>query len=353
MFGSRIPFVVLNVLSVPLALQLDIPGIVDWYILLSITVVCIALLAAAAVFILICAGLQSFVATPQSVYSCRSRKVVIASLLAFTTILAIVWAFVALEARAQLYRGGIRDPKAIVLPFCISAMMLAVHMWITCLVIVPPWRTDFANITGVPTPTTAAERREHLLATDVESASQAVCATPAPRPKHLYRVSHHLYRRYTEQDGPLSTSSAGNPMHSPGNPSIACSPSLASTRSRVRLAWLSPRAQHRPSMSTPQANDCTTPGGDIMSPDSQRLCRLCFTNEANAVILECGHGGICMVCGLRIKQGNTAQRLCPMCRTKVDMLVRIKPPRLQRSSLVEVIEDSDEDRSVRPRTISE
>lgn len=52
------------------------------------------------------------------------------------------------------------------------------------------------------------------------------------------------------------------------------------------------------------------------------LCAICFTGPRDAVLLECGHGGICYSCARRClrKKG----RECPMCRAPVDQVVQIR-----------------------------
>jgi len=41
-------------------------------------------------------------------------------------------------------------------------------------------------------------------------------------------------------------------------------------------------------------------------------CCICFENLANAVIMRCGHGGICYECGKGILASNMRQ--CHLCR---------------------------------------
>jgi hypothetical protein len=56
--------------------------------------------------------------------------------------------------------------------------------------------------------------------------------------------------------------------------------------------------------------------------DEDALCAICFTGPRDAVLLECGHGGICYACARRClrKKG----RECPMCRTPVEQVVQIR-----------------------------
>ena len=49
--------------------------------------------------------------------------------------------------------------------------------------------------------------------------------------------------------------------------------------------------------------------------DDESLCIICFTNQANSVLLDCGHGGVCIECSLdAMKQNN----VCVLCRKEVN-----------------------------------
>lgn len=68
--------------------------------------------------------------------------------------------------------------------------------------------------------------------------------------------------------------------------------------------------------------------GDALAPNEERpdasdaLCWICFEGPRDAVLLECGHGGICFACAQRCfkKKG----RICPMCRQPVTQVVHIQ-----------------------------
>ncbi len=40
-------------------------------------------------------------------------------------------------------------------------------------------------------------------------------------------------------------------------------------------------------------------------------CTICYAQKSNAIILECGHGGLCYDCGVRLLKLN---HVCPFCR---------------------------------------
>ena len=56
--------------------------------------------------------------------------------------------------------------------------------------------------------------------------------------------------------------------------------------------------------------------------EEEDVCAICFTGPRDAVLLECGHGGICYTCAKRClrKKG----RECPMCRAPVEQVVQIR-----------------------------
>ena len=54
------------------------------------------------------------------------------------------------------------------------------------------------------------------------------------------------------------------------------------------------------------------------------LCWICCQGEREAVLLECGHGGICFSCAERCARKRPP--LCPMCRQRISSIVRIAGP---------------------------
>jgi hypothetical protein len=51
-----------------------------------------------------------------------------------------------------------------------------------------------------------------------------------------------------------------------------------------------------------------------------KACFVCLDGPPNAVLLECGHGGLCAACAERLWQG---RRSCPLCRAGFAGVVRI------------------------------
>ena len=57
-----------------------------------------------------------------------------------------------------------------------------------------------------------------------------------------------------------------------------------------------------------------------MAGDDDNLCIICFEKEANAVIMDCGHGGICYDCALENwKKGDN----CVICRGNIEQIYKV------------------------------
>ena len=53
---------------------------------------------------------------------------------------------------------------------------------------------------------------------------------------------------------------------------------------------------------------------------SLQICSLCIADEANAVLMSCGHGGLCKACGVVLMAGPTG---CYLCRSPIDYIYEI------------------------------
>eukprot|EP00826_Nyctotherus_ovalis_P005198 TRINITY_DN11166_c0_g1_i7.p2 TRINITY_DN11166_c0_g1~~TRINITY_DN11166_c0_g1_i7.p2 ORF type:complete len:190 (+),score=30.11 TRINITY_DN11166_c0_g1_i7:1337-1906(+) len=49
-------------------------------------------------------------------------------------------------------------------------------------------------------------------------------------------------------------------------------------------------------------------------------CALCFDKATDAVLMECGHGGICFCCARKLLR---LHKSCPLCRKPVSLVLRI------------------------------
>jgi hypothetical protein len=68
------------------------------------------------------------------------------------------------------------------------------------------------------------------------------------------------------------------------------------------------------------------------------VCTLCFSVDADAVLLECGHGGFCYSCCCRLSaMAAPAPARCPLCRSWVTFVVRIPPAASHTCALIETV----------------
>lgn len=64
-------------------------------------------------------------------------------------------------------------------------------------------------------------------------------------------------------------------------------------------------------------------GVDDAEDDTDASCSICMDRAPDAVLLECGHGGVCMPCAESLWNSGADGRLCPMCRKAITGIVKI------------------------------
>ena len=87
-----------------------------------------------------------------------------------------------------------------------------------------------------------------------------------------------------------------------------------------------------PAASTGSAGSASAPGpaslaaplGSDRSAGSQDgdMCFICFSGPRDAVLLECGHGGLCFGCATRCMQMRFQE--CPICRQPISQIVQLE-----------------------------
>ena len=121
----------------------------------------------------------------------------------------------------------------------------------------------------------------------------------------------------------------------------------SSTKSAaVASAYAVPAAMRGPSQPTPRAIvesyhpsaakvaspvSVLSEGGDKVgnSLDDNEECVVCYEQRWDAVLLECGHGGICYTCAAILCAGTGAEAgdprggNCPFCRARIEHIVRL------------------------------
>jgi hypothetical protein len=61
--------------------------------------------------------------------------------------------------------------------------------------------------------------------------------------------------------------------------------------------------------------------------EEESICSVCFSEPASTVLLDCGHGGICLNCALDSMKKNN---LCPFCRQKVVQIIQIQTTEIRK-----------------------
>eukprot|EP00347_Sterkiella_histriomuscorum_P018388 403345692 len=77
-----------------------------------------------------------------------------------------------------------------------------------------------------------------------------------------------------------------------------------------------------------QTRDCIkTQNFDSKIEEIKKECLICLSGVADAVILKCGHGGLCFECGKRMS-ANKADQRCHLCRKKIKLILKIDLERI-------------------------
>jgi hypothetical protein len=93
----------------------------------------------------------------------------------------------------------------------------------------------------------------------------------------------------------------------------------------------SPRLDGKDDTDDPEASACWEGSGKVQGrfrddtddPEAS-ACWICLSGPSEAVLLECGHGGICNACAERCARKRPP--LCPMCRAPITHVVRLAGP---------------------------
>ena len=116
-------------------------------------------------------------------------------------------------------------------------------------------------------------------------------------PTRLLKTSSTLYERM-EPDSPKQTQVAH------------CAPAPA--------AWDDDDC----SMGSSRFGDDDLEVAEAPAPSPSHLCYVCCVARKNAVIMECGHGGICFECGKSLASRHP--RNCPICRAPISAVLRVE-----------------------------
>eukprot|EP00299_Pterocystis_sp_00344_P008662 c3373_g1_i1.p1 GENE.c3373_g1_i1~~c3373_g1_i1.p1 ORF type:complete len:477 (+),score=90.38 c3373_g1_i1:147-1577(+) len=89
----------------------------------------------------------------------------------------------------------------------------------------------------------------------------------------------------------------------------------------VVLIQLSPNAFTKAEDSALETNNVTVTDFTEIEPDDDSCCYICMGNPSQAVILECGHSGLCFDCACQLIRKPDAQ--CPLCRQPISLVLQL------------------------------
>ena len=283
-----------------------------------------------------------------------------------------------------------RASITLVVPFLVANLILCGAAVAVYGPLAVTWRVLFAQRWGILTPTASAREAytRHLARGGGGQPLAAWAPQPLPHPSHLLRVGCHRYRRLLEGEDveaalPVaSTSGAVQPAPLPPGGAPAAvgiawhtrrramlarsltaaaqgSPGKPAPRSALRLhatagagAAAGPHSPGPPSPAPAQAEDTAAaaapsrPPTAPPQPQPSEACGVCAAAPCDAVLLECGHAGLCLPCALRLHTGR--RWLCPWCRAPVAQAVRLAEP-LAPGAVVRVLPLPSVEAAARPQ----
>ena len=85
-----------------------------------------------------------------------------------------------------------------------------------------------------------------------------------------------------------------------------------------RLSW--PGGMSTSSLASASAG-AAGEGLEGSGPGARSACYICCERRADAVVMECGHGGVCFTCATHL--ANTAPHQCPVCRDPIQEILKL------------------------------
>lgn len=58
--------------------------------------------------------------------------------------------------------------------------------------------------------------------------------------------------------------------------------------------------------------------------ESEQLCFICYDQVPQAILLECGHAGMCVTCAMQLLERRPGQAHCAICRATISSVVRLR-----------------------------
>ena len=130
--------------------------------------------------------------------------------------------------------------------------------------------------------------------------------TSLPIPTKLRKVADTLYKRV--EDAP-----AGSAVTTPLIP-LGRSASIRGDKVSEGGGEIEVDTEEAGDGSLPVGEEAAAGAGGTRQEEEDKSCIVCLDRERNALLLECGHGGLCVPCADALWRSGPAFRNCPMCR---------------------------------------
>lgn len=276
--------------------------------------------------------------------------------------------------------------QSILVPLLCTSLSLLLAACAVCGMMLPRWRLLSAQRFGTATPTSYAATHGLGAGLGTDEAAPAAQAggtghnhnptarrrrggrsatgmgdlpvpPPLPLPTWLVRVGRARYRRLAPGEDPVQMTAAAaaaaaagrkarqlsagrsRPPHAASGNAVArlCSPPPPRRRAAsasLRRASSAPVGVEERPLPVPHAGGgghrvsvgLTTPAPS-RGEDEPPACAVCCAERADGVLLDCGHGGLCVGCSLRVSTApSIALRRCPWCREGVRGVVQLLLP---------------------------
>jgi hypothetical protein len=162
-----------------------------------------------------------------------------------------------------------------------------------------------------------------------------------PAPQVMFRITATFYSREPHYEDGIGQSEVGGNFNSTVSHGHSVMPRPAAVSSASE-SWhhQTMASMARTSVSMAPAFD---PMQSIMSArgasyaefvESEQLCFICYSEYPDAILLECGHAGVCKDCASRLL--DRVDPRCPVCRTFISQIAKIKRGALPPKALFSV-----------------
>ncbi|KAG5182409.1 hypothetical protein JKP88DRAFT_348857 [Tribonema minus] len=224
----------------------------------------------------------------------RPQRVIFASL-ALLALLAWMWLVCIFQAFEELV-SALSEPKGPP-PEAVDDILLPLITVVSVTVVFLPLLVATLVAAGVS--------EAGLAAGGAGGAGEAASLRPMAGPVMIVRQSSTYFKRATESLLDASAAAAEGDLEAHWGGEVA--------------------GDERPgaaAAAAPAAAAAAAEGEPKGASFADKLCYVCEGRPANAVLLECGHAGICYECGQGLVK-QRRERSCPICRVTIEHIVRL------------------------------